>query len=150
MKLFISILFFAFLLPISNYSKESIINNKVDKKNFCVTLGYHQGGGSLIGADLELYSKHYVGIHAGAGIRGLGFGFNVHFNEDVNSSFISLQYWNQNNEKIRREYLGGVICLRYYYFSIQYGLGYPLNHGPESVALPDISNMLAVGLYYPF
>jgi hypothetical protein len=65
-----------------------------DPKN-CITIGFLQGGGSLVGVDLEFKVYDRFGIQAGAGFVGFGGGLNLHFKPTLRSSFISLQYWHQ-------------------------------------------------------
>ncbi|MBE0640433.1 MAG: hypothetical protein IH599_00250, partial [Bacteroidales bacterium] len=75
------------------YSQYS--QRKRDYSSNAITLGILQGGGSLIGADIEFLLAGRLGIQAGAGLVGYGGGINYHLGPSIRSSFISLQYWNQ-------------------------------------------------------
>jgi hypothetical protein len=66
------------------------------KERNCVAGGILQGGGSLVGADLEFLLFKGLGIQAGAGLIGFGAGINYHIQPDnIRTPFLSLQYWHQ-------------------------------------------------------
>ncbi len=66
-----------------------------DFEKICITVGILNGGGALVGADLEVKIIDHVGIQAGAGFVGYGGGINFHFKKQLRSSFLSLQYFHQ-------------------------------------------------------
>jgi len=70
------------------------IKEEVEKRK-SITIGILQGGGSLVGFDLEFLLTDRFGFQVGAGFVGYGAGLNYHFKPSIRSSFISLQYWNQ-------------------------------------------------------
>ncbi len=59
------------------------------KHRAAVTLGFLQGGGSLVGADFELLVSDRVGLQVGAGVVGLGAAINYHLKPSIRSSMIS-------------------------------------------------------------
>jgi len=82
-----------FGLTINLFSQTDQVD-EIEKRN-SITIGIFQGGGSLIGADLEFLITKQFGFQLGAGLVGFGGGLNYHFQPSIRSSFISLQYWNQ-------------------------------------------------------
>jgi hypothetical protein len=121
--------------------------------NSTLTIGFLQGGGSLIGADLEIQVSDHFGIQGGAGIVGFGAGINYHFKPSIRSSFVSLQYWNQG---IGSSFAQNVIGPNYVYrgkkwFTYQIGIGKTLSKGPAwpsgTVQTPIIL-MYSIGGYF--
>ncbi len=145
------ILFLALPLSLSAQANQ---NNDAGKR-FCLTLGILNGGGSLIGADLEFLLTNKFGIQAGAGFIGYGAGLNFHLKPTIKSSFISLQYWNQG---IGKTFAQNLIGATYIYrskkwFTCQIGLGMPLQKGPalpESFEQPPIMLMFSIGAFTIF
>lgn len=78
----------------SQEGQVSQVSEQTEKRN-SITIGILQGGGSLIGADMEFLLTDRFGFQIGAGLVGFGGGLNYHFKPSIRSSFISLQYWNQ-------------------------------------------------------
>ena len=114
-----------------------------------------QGGGSLLGVDLEFLLTQHFGIQIGGGFVGYGGGINYHFKPSIRSSFISVQYWHQG---IGTSHVQTIIGPNYVFrsrrlFTFQAGLGIPIEEGPASPASyvqPPVILMYAVGLYFPF
>ena len=52
------------------FSQEEIVSEKTEKRS-SITIGILQGGGSLIGADLEFLLTDRFGFQIGAGVVGL-------------------------------------------------------------------------------
>jgi len=71
------------------FSQEEQISEQTEKRN-SITIGILQGGGSLIGADMEFLLTDRFGFQIGAGLVGFGGGLNYHFKPSIRSSFISL------------------------------------------------------------
>lgn len=121
----------------------------------CLTAGILQGGGSLIGLDIEVLLNKYIGIQAGAGLVGFGAGINYHLKPGVRSSFISCQYWNQG---IGDSFVQNAISVNYVYrsrkwFSGQIGLGAPLDLGPgapDDFEQPNVMLTYSLGAYFPW
>lgn len=149
----IFIVFFIFTSTML-FSQSDKISQQNEKKN-SITLGILQGGGSLIGADMEFLITKQFGFQIGAGLVGFGGGLNYHFEPSIRSSFISLQYWNQG---IGSSFAQNVIGPNFVYrgkkwFTAQIGLGMPLDRGPALPAdfkQPAVMLMYSVGAYIPF
>lgn len=111
------------------------------EKRSSITIGILQGGGSMVGADVEFLLTDRFGLQIGAGYVGFGGGLNYHFKPSIRSSFISLQYWNQGiGDSFSQNVIGPNFVYRgKKWFTAQIGLGVPLKKGP---ALPDIINYL--------
>lgn len=119
------------------------------------TVGLLQGGGALIGADIEFLLSKSVGIQVGAGFRGYGAGLNVHLKPDIRSSFVSLAYWHQGiGETHTQTVMGPTFVYRSKkWFTAQLGLGFPLEKGvawPETMDHPPVMLMYSIGAYFPF
>lgn len=137
----------------SLFSQTDPVIEPTEKKH-SITLGLLQGGGSLIGADLEFLLTQRFGVQLGAGIIGFGGGLNFHFKPSIRSSFISLQYWHQG---VGEGYSQSVIGPNFVYrgkkwFTAQIGFGFPLEKGPawpDSMDQPPVMLMYAIGAYIP-
>lgn len=120
--------------------------------NVCFTLGFLEGGGSLIGADIEFHLGDNIGMQIGGGLLGFGAGLNIHFKPTLKSSFISLQYWHQG---IGTLYTQSVIGPAFVFranklFTAQLGLGIPTDKGPAwptGIVQPQVMLTYAIGLY---
>lgn len=64
------------------FSQSSQENAPTEKRN-SVTVGILQGGGSLIGADIEFMLTDKIGIQLGAGLIGFGGGLNYHLKPSI-------------------------------------------------------------------
>ena len=125
------------------------------EKHKSITIGFLQGGGSLVGADLELLVANHFGFQIGVGLVGFGGGLNYHFKPSIRSSFISLQYWNQG---IGDSFTQNVIGPNFVYrgkrwFTAQIGAGIPLGKGPalpDDYEQPSVMLMYSIGAYIPF
>ena len=128
---------------------------QIEKRN-SVTIGFLQGGGSLVGADMEFLLTKQFGFQLGAGIVGFGGGINYHFKPSIRSSFVSLQYWNQGGigESFAQSAIGPNFVFRSKkWFTFQIGLGVPLKKGPamaDNYELPPIMLLYSIGGYVPF
>ena len=136
------------------FSQEEQISEQTEKRN-SITIGILQGGGSLIGADMEFLLTDRFGFQIGAGFVGFGGGLNYHFKPSIRSSFISLQYWNQG---IGNSFAQNAIGPNFVYrgkkwFTAQIGLGVPLEKEPampDDFEQPSIMLMYSIGAYIPF
>ena len=120
----------------------------------CLTIGFLQGGGSLIGIDFETLVSDQVGLQIGGGFIGFGGGLNFHFNPGIRSSFLSLNYWHQGvNQTYTQSLVGGTFVFRAKkLLSLQLGLGFPLEQGPawpRDMEVPPIMLLYSAGLYFP-
>ncbi len=125
------------------------------QKRLCATFGILQGGGSLIGADLEVLVSNRIGIQAGAGFVGFGGGLNIHLKPTIRSSFVSLAYWHQG---VGDSYTQSVVGPSYVYrgkkwFTAQIGLGFAVEKGPnwpDSKTQPPVMLLYSIGAYIPW
>lgn len=122
-------------------------------KKLAINAGILMGGGSLVGADFEYMPASKLGIQAGMGISSYGFGLNYHLKEQVNSSFISVQYWNQGfGDNHYASYVGPMFVFRAKKI-FQAGIGFAaiLNKGPQFKSDTDVNAALLynIGVYFP-
>lgn len=136
-----------------NLFSQELLNQEPPKRG-SVTIGILEGGGSLIGVDIERLVTNQLGLQLGAGIFGFGAGINYHLKPSINSSYFSLQYWSQG---FGDSHTQSVVGPSYVYrgkrwFTAQIGLGIPLDKGPawpSSMAQPPIMLTYAIGAYFP-
>ena len=126
---------------------------QVDKRA-AVTVGFLQGGGSLIGVDFEYLIAPKIGLQAGIGYIGFGAGLNYHLKPAINSSFISIAYWHQGiGESFAQDVAGGVFTFRARkLLSASLGLGIPLSRGPslaDDFEQPPVMLLYSIGIYFP-
>lgn len=141
------------LISLPAFSQDSI-PHQVDLKR-SITIGILQGGGSLVGFDIEALIYKNFGIQFGAGFFGFGAGMNLHFKQKIPSSFVSLQYWHQG---LGMSYTQSVLGPSFVYrgkkwFTAQLGFGFALEQGPawpSTMKQPDVMLTYAIGAYIPF
>jgi len=126
---------------------------EIEKRN-SITVGVLQGGGSLVGVDLETLLSKRFGVQIGAGLMGFGGGLNYHFKPSIRSSFISFQYWHQGiGNSFSQSVLGPNFVYRSKkWFTFQFGFGVPLDKGPampDDFEQPPIMLMYSIGAYIP-
>lgn len=118
-----------------------------------INAGVLMGGGSLIGADFEYMPASKLGIQAGMGISSFGFGLNYHLKDRINSSFISVQYWNQGfGDSHYASYVGPMFVFRAKkIFQAGIGLAAILDKGPQFKGGTDVNAALLynIGIYFP-
>lgn len=119
-----------------------------------ITIGILQGGGSLVGADLEFLATDRLGIQLGAGLVGYGGGINYHLKPTIRSSYFSFLYIHQGTgDSFVQSVAGPNFVFRgKRWFTIQIGAGIRIEEGPALPAkLKDTSFMLmyAIGAYFP-
>ncbi len=123
------------------------------------TVGVLQGGGALIGFDYERLVADYFGIQVGAGFIGFGACVNYHLKPTVNSSAISLAYWNQGllGDNLSQRIIGSTFILRTQIgFTGQIGLGLVLDRGKVLNELykkmginpPPVVLLYSIGWYF--
>jgi|GEM_PF-1701379 len=120
-----------------------------------LTVGVLQGGGSLIGFDFEARIANNLGVQFGAGLLGFGLGFNSHFRQDIRSSFVSFQYWNQGLGNTHTQSIAGVtyVFRGKKWFTFQIGGGIPVKFGPaatEALRNNKFLLMYSIGAYFPY
>lgn len=131
-------------------SQTELVENKTS-----ITAGILQGGGSLLGADLEFLITKQFGFQLGAGFVGYGAGLNYHLKPSIRSSFISLQYWHQGvNQSFAQSLIGPNFVYRSKkWFTCQIGLAAALEKGPamaDDYVQPPVMLMYSIGAYFPF
>ncbi|MCA1751357.1 MAG: hypothetical protein LC670_06120 [Flavobacteriales bacterium] len=139
----------------ANMAAQSGYNYKEVEPRRCITVGILQGGGSLIGADIEFLLTDRFGAQIGAGLVGFGAGLNYHLKPSIRSSFLSLQYWNQG---IGNSFVQNLVGPSFVYrsekwFTFQVGFGLPLEVGPaapENYVQPDAMLTFAIGAFFPY
>ncbi len=120
-----------------------------------LTVGFLEGGGSLVGVDYEMLVSNSFGIQLGLGFVGCGLGLNLHFKPTIRSSFFSIQYWHQGFGKSYTQSLLGpnIVFRSNTWFTFQLGLGYALEKGPawpKNKTQPPIMLTYAIGFYIPY
>ncbi len=150
-------LFFSLLLTGSyaQYYEENYQEEEETSEKAALTIGILQGGGSLIGADLEVLLTQQVGLQVGAGLVGFGAAVNVHLKPTIRSSMISMTYWNQGTgQSFVQNAVGPSFVYRgEKWFTAQIGLGKLLGKGPafpEDVEQPPFMLLYSIGGYIPF
>lgn len=126
-----------------------------DDSQTALSIGVLHGGGSLVGADLEILLTERIGVQIGGGIIGYGAGFNVHIKEGIRTSFVSFQYWHQGSGESFSQSVAGMnfVYRSKKWFTATIGLGKTLEKGPawpESIEQPPIMLTYAIGAYLPF
>lgn len=129
------------------------LNTETDK-HAAIDAGVLMGGGSLIGFDLEVKPFNRLGMQFGAGISSFGGGLNYHFNDRINSSYLSLQYWHQGfGDYHYASYIGPMFVFRLKkILQAGIGLGYILDKGPtfNTNNTSPVFLLYNVGVYFPF
>jgi len=121
----------------------------------CTTFGLLQGGGSLVGMDIEFLLSKQIGVQAGVGFIGYGAGLNFHFTPQIRSTFISLQYWHQGiGSSHTQSLLGPSIVYRSKKgFTAQLGIAVRVEVGPElsdELKKTDAMLIYSIGWYLPW
>lgn len=105
----------------------------VEDKQGIITIGFLQGGGSLIGFDFERLVTKNIGIGVGFGFLGYGGALHYHIKPRANSSSIALNYWNQG---MSTTYVQSLVGPSYVFrlkklLSAQLGFGLLVQKGPK-------------------
>jgi len=152
-KLFVLILIIAstFKAFPQGFLPETVDNSQ----KLCASFGILQGGGSLVGADLEVLVYDRIGLQAGAGFMGYGAALNIHFKPVIKSSFLSLTYWHQGvGDRYTQSMFGPTFVFRgKKWLTAQIGLGYALEQGPawpEDREQPTVMLLYSIGGYIPW
>lgn len=146
----------SFQEPLTPVNKGEKINNKSS-----LTIGFLQGGGSLVGIDFERLIYNKIGIQFGAGFLGIGAALNFHFSPTINSSFISLGYFGQGiTGNLSQTSIGPTFVYRGDLFTAQLGIGYVVSRGKTMEEelkkrtgvseLPAFMMLYSIGIYFAF
>ncbi len=134
-------------------SVEALLGQTIVKEEaICASIGILQGGGSLIGADLEVLVAPHFGLQIGAGIIGYGAAALFHTGRGIRSSAVALTYWNQG---IMESFAQNAIGVSYIFrgkrwLTAQLGLARPLSQGPafpSNTEQPPVMLLYSVGVY---
>jgi len=146
-------LIFSFLLFINIYL---FCQNEALKpeKTAAITIGFLQGGGSLVGVDFEKMLNNHLSVQVGFGFVGFGAAINYHPQGSIRSSFVSLQYIHQGFDRgFAQNGIGPSFVYRANkFFSCQFGFARILSRGPgwpSSAGRPAIIATYAIGIYLP-
>ena len=129
-----------------------------DQKRAAVSFGVFHGGGGIVGADLEFLIGGRFGLQIGAGFPTIGAGINYHFKPQINSSFVSLQYFHVGVGESKVASLVGPMYVFRARRLLQLGVGWGAvtSKGPlwekAMEKNPEASMLLqfTIGLYFPF
>jgi hypothetical protein len=144
-KIFILFIFCTFALNVSAQ----------DGLQKCLTIGVLQGGGGLVGADIEIMPIKHIGLQVGFGAGSAGAALNFHLKPNLESPFLSFILWNQGFGDQHLQRVAGV-NLGYRgkeWFHVQAGAGLPLTYGPgfeEDHIQPPVIFMFSIGAYFSF
>ncbi|MDR2843542.1 MAG: hypothetical protein LBV57_02715 [Candidatus Symbiothrix sp.] len=133
----------------TEYSQEVPTESSEELSAF--NIGVLMGGGSLIGVDFEfLIPKSRLSLQAGVGISSFGAGFNYHLKDGINSSFVSLQYWNQGfGDNHYASYMGPMFVYRHKkLFQCGIGIGSIMDKGPLWKDLTEKQQKVTTALLY--
>ena len=145
---------FVLIVLVALFSVQLMAQRVPSEKKMSISAGFLQGGGGLVGADLEyLFSDHFS-VQAGAGLISCGAAINYHFKPFINSSMLSLSYWHQGfGDAHTQSVVGPVYTFRApKVFQFQIGMGYRVNEGPN---LPEANKkvpvmlLYSIGVYFP-
>ncbi|MDY0105017.1 MAG: hypothetical protein RBS07_18945 [Lentimicrobium sp.] len=135
---------------------ETVIANKDYRSTF--SAGFMMGGGNLVGFDFEVWLGKRFGFQAGTGVAAgsFGLGLNYHLQDRINSSFLSLVYWQQGVfDNHYASYVGPFFTLRLKrLLQAGVGLGYVVDKGPAIYGTKyenmDVALLFNLGLYFSF
>jgi hypothetical protein len=156
MHKFIFIAFIVVFIPFSRIlARQNSDSIPVESKE-AFTVGFLQGGGSLVGVDMEYLIYKRFGLQLGIGVIGYGAGINFHTRKDIRSSFLSLQYWHQGQgPSFTQATLGPTYNFRLKkLLSFQIGLGFYVEEGfayPElrtTIVSQYVMLLYSIGLYF--
>jgi hypothetical protein len=150
-----NILLFIFLsfLGLKSYGQPE--KKDFNAKSSIATVGFLQGGGSLVGIDFEQLIYNKIGVSVGFGFLAYGASFHYHIKPKINSSSIAFNYWHQG---IGTNYVQSLIGPSYVFrlkkiLSFQIGVGSLIDKGPNyknafGTQKQDILLIYSIGLYF--
>lgn len=126
----------------------------IESKKTALDVGVLMGGGSLVGADFEVMPLPRLGLQAGLGISSFGASINYHLKPQINSSYLSFQYWKQGfGTNFYGSYIGPMFVFRARkIFQAGIGLGYILDKGNKWASESKDASVIAlynIGVYFP-
>ena len=119
-----------------------------------VTLGVLNGGGGIVGADMEFLISDRVGFQVGAGLVSYGCGINYHLSPGISSSMINVGLWHQGAGDSHTQTVFGpsYVYRAKKFFTSQIGLGFLLKEGPawpDDKAHTPVMLLYSIGFYLP-
>ncbi len=150
-----TLLVLMFICCVSGLYSQSTDMGETPVAKSCFTVGYLQGGRSLIGADLEFLLGKRLGFQVGVGLVGFGTGINIHFRPSIKSSFISLEYMHQGlGDSYTQSMIGPSFVYRgKEWFTCKIGVGTLIEPGPAyptGQTPPPFMLTYSIGVYVPF
>jgi hypothetical protein len=147
-----NIIAFSLLFLSLNCFSQKVVETELNQKG-AINAGVLMGGGGLIGGDFEAMVAPKIGLQLGVGLGSFGGGINYHFKPNINSSFASIQYWQQGMGASHfASYIGPMFVYRAKkLFQAGLGLGYIVDKGPTFSLKSDTKMILLynVGVYFP-
>ena len=145
---------FVLFVLVALFSVQLMAQRVPSEKKMSISAGFLQGGGGLVGVDLEYLFSNHFSVQAGAGLFSCGAAINYHFKPFINSSMLSLSYWHQGfGDAHTQSVVGPVYTFRApKVFQFQIGMGYRVNEGPN---LPEANKkvpvmlLYSIGVYFP-
>lgn len=142
------------IVLVALFSVQLMAQRVPSEKKMSISAGFLQGGGGLVGADLEYLFSNHFSVQAGVGLFSCGATINYHFKPFINSSMLSLSYWHQGfGDAHTQSVVGPVYTFRApKVFQFQIGMGYRVNEGPN---LPEANKkvpvmlLYSIGVYFP-
>lgn len=137
------------------FSVQAMADRIPNPRRTSISAGFMQGGGGLLGVDFEFMLNKHVSATAGVGFISCGASLNYHFKPYINSSMISVVYWNQGimGESFSQAMVGPVFTYRApKVFQFQIGAGARVAKGPAlNSSYADVPFMLlySIGVYFP-
>jgi len=134
-------------------TEPDLITQRMEPKA-AMTFGILNGGGGLVGADLEFLVADRVGIQLGAGLVSYGVGINYHLGSGIRTSMINFGLWHQGVGQTHTQTLVGqtYIYRARKLFTSQIGLGFLVKEGPAWPADKTHSPVMllySIGFYLP-
>ncbi len=140
------------VLSVSAQQDDTIYDVSFDNS---ITFGVLNGGGGIVGMDLEFRLNKTFGLQLGAGLFSAGGGINLHLKPGVDGDFVCLSYWHQG---FGENHTNSVVGPSYVFrakklFTAQLGFGATLGEGPawpEDTDYPPVMLTYSIGLYIPW
>ena len=146
---------FLLIALLAVFSVQAMAQRVPNPKKFAISAGLLQGGGGIVGADFEyLFSDHFS-AQVGAGFISCGAAINYHFKPYINSSMVSLVFWDQGigGDTFSQAVAGAVYTFRApKVFQFQVGLGGRVAKGPAlnpDTAKVPVMLLYSIGVYFP-
>ena len=139
------------------FSVQAMAERLPNKKKTCLSIGILNGGGGALGADFEFLCARRLSLQVGVGGISAGAAINYHFKDYINSSMVSIAYWQQGFGDLWLQSLVGPMYTYRAprYFQCQAGLGVRVAGGDvldnfsDAIKGIPICPMFSIGMYFP-